>query len=143
MNGILPWLKRAYFAGKKAFDEALAAYGLTATQLEVLRLVWQDEGVEQRILQERLGIASPTLTGIVDRLVDRQMLVRNSSEEDARVKLLFLTDQGRAIHTELVAIHQHAHARLLKGFSSAEIALLEQWLQRMTANIEASQDDCI
>jgi MarR family transcriptional regulator, organic hydroperoxide resistance regulator len=141
-QGPLPWLKRAYFAGRKAFDEALAKHNLTASQLEVLRLVWQHELIEQRALQELLGIASPTLTGIVERLVERQMLRRLPSADDARVKLLALTEQGQALHGVLITIQDEVQARLLNGFSAAEVALLEQWLRRITANVEGSAADC-
>jgi DNA-binding MarR family transcriptional regulator len=141
MDDPLLWLKRAYFAGRQAFDEALAEHGLTATQLDVLRQVWRHQGIEQRVLQEQLGIASPTLTGIVDRLVERQMLERRASLEDARVKQLYLTEQGQALHGDLILIHERVHTRLLKGFSAPEIALLQQWLQRMVTNVDGP-DDC-
>ena len=133
---VISWLKRAYFAGRKAFDEALAEHDLTATQLELLRHVWLQEGIEQRTLQDRLGIASPTLTGIVDRLVERRMLERRPSPEDARVKQLYLTEQGQALHGELILIHERVQARLLHGFSPAEAALLRQWLQRVVENVD-------
>lgn len=141
MAGSLYWLKRAYFAGKKAFDEALAEHGLTATQLEVLRRVWQQDGIEQRALQTDMGVTSPTLTGIVDRLVERGLLARRPSTDDARVKMLHLTDPGLAIADALDAINARAEARLLHGFSAAEIALLQHWLERMARNSDL-QDNC-
>jgi DNA-binding MarR family transcriptional regulator len=141
MAGSLYWLKRAYFAGKKAFDEALAEHGLTATQLELLRRVWQQDGVEQRVLQEDMGVSSPTLTGVVDRLVLHGLLERRPSPADARVKTLHLTEAGLAISDRLDAINAQAEARLLHGFSTAEVALLQQWLERMARNSDLN-DDC-
>jgi DNA-binding MarR family transcriptional regulator len=142
MSGSLYWLKRAYFAGKKAYDEALAEQGLTATQLEVLRRVWQQPAIEQRELQVRMGVTSPTLTGIVDRLVEHSLLERRPSADDARVKTLHLTAAGLAISDRLEVINERAEARLLRGFSAAEVALLEQWLQRMAANSDAQDERC-
>lgn len=141
MNGSLYWLKRAYFAGKKAYDEALAEHGLTATQLEVLRRVWQQDAIEQRELQTAMRVTSPTLTGIVDRLVEHGLLERRSSLDDARVKTLHLTDAGLAISDKLGAINERAETQLLRGFTLAEVALLQQWLERMAHNSDA-HDDC-
>lgn len=141
MAGTLYWLKRAYFAGKKAFDEALAEHGLTATQLEVLRRVWQHDGIEQRELQGAMSVTSPTLTGIIDRLVERGFLERRPSATDARVKLLHLTAAGLAIADTLDEINARAEAHLLRGFSPAEVALLQQWLERMVRNSDM-QNDC-
>ncbi|MCG8346590.1 MAG: MarR family transcriptional regulator [Chloroflexales bacterium] len=136
-------LKRLHLATRKAFDEALTKHGLTAAQFEILQHVWRQDGLEQRTLQERLGITSATLTGIVDGLVDRQLLIRRPSPEDARVKQLFLTDKGLALDTQVKAVLENVQERLLEGFSLAEIALLQDWMQRMIANMgEPSQDCC-
>jgi DNA-binding MarR family transcriptional regulator len=135
-------LKRLHLATRKAFDEVLAKHGLTAAQFEILQHVWRQDGLEQRILQERLGITSATLTGIVDGLVDRQLLTRRLSPEDARVKQLFLTDKGVALDTQVKAVLGHVQERLLEGFSSAEIALLQDWMQRMIANMGEPSGGC-
>jgi DNA-binding MarR family transcriptional regulator len=141
MGGSLYWLKRAYFAGKKAYDEALAEHGLTATQLDVLRRVWQQDAIEQRELQTAMRVASPTLTGVVDRLVEAGLLERRPSPDDARVKTLHLTDAGLAISDKLGAINERAETQLLRGFTPAEVALLRQWLERMAHNSDA-HDRC-
>jgi DNA-binding MarR family transcriptional regulator len=141
MGGSLYWLKRAYFAGKKAYDEALAEHGLTATQLELLRRVWQQDGIEQREVQAAMQVTSPTLTGVIDRLVEHGLLERRPSCEDARVKTLHLTDAGLAISDKLGAINERVEARLLRGFTAAEVALLQQWLERMVHNSDV-HDDC-
>jgi DNA-binding MarR family transcriptional regulator len=135
-------LKRLHLATRKTFDEALAKHGLTAAQFEILQHVRRQDGLEQRILQERLGITSATLTGIVDGLVDRQLLTRRPSPEDARVKQLFLTDKGLALDTQVEAVLGHVQERLLEGFSSAEIALLQDWMQRMIANMGEPSGGC-
>ncbi|GAB4216213.1 MAG: MarR family transcriptional regulator [Roseiflexaceae bacterium] len=139
MRGPLQSLRRAYFAGKKAYDEALAEHGLTASQLEVLRLVWQQEGIEQRTLQEQLGVSSPTLTGLLDRLVEHGLLERRPSPDDARVKTLYLTQAGQGLYDTLQQINERVQMQLLRGFTAAEIALLEQWLERMAHNSDAGE----
>src|SRR5689334_18191696 len=92
------WLRRASLAMRKAVDDELHRHGLTGAQSEVLRHLWQHDQLEQRSLQERLGVASPTLTGIVDGLVERGLVERRLSPDDARVKVLFLTAQGQAMN---------------------------------------------
>lgn len=134
-------LKRVHLATRRAFDEALHDFRLTGPQAEILRQVWQLDGIELRVLQERLGITSATLTGICDGLVERELLERRQSPEDARVKQLFLTAHGQALNHELALIAEQTEARLLEGFSSAERALLADWLERMVSNIGAPHAD--
>jgi DNA-binding MarR family transcriptional regulator len=132
----LPLLvKRVHLAIRRAFDEALSAHGITGPQADVLRFVSFQAGVEQRAIQERLGITSATLTGIVDGLVERELVERRLSVEDARVKQLFLTPAGCALSKGLCGLVGEVEARLLEGFSAAERALLRDWLRRMAQNV--------
>src|SRR5262249_48708860 len=115
---------------------------LTGAQSEVLRQLWHHDQIEQRTLQERLGITSPTLTGIVDGLVGRGLVERRLSPEDARVKVLHLTPQGQAQNETVCAAIERGQARLLAGFSPAEATLLRDWLQRIVANAGVTSDPC-
>ena len=132
------WLRRASLAMRKAVDEELHTHGLTGAQFEVLRQLWEHDRLELRSLQERLGITSPTLTGIVEGLVERQVI-----PEDARVKQLCLTAHGQSLNEQICEAIEQAHARLLAGFSPAEATLLKDWLQRIVANAGDSDHSCL
>ena len=136
------WLRRASLAMRKAVDEELYTHGLTGAQFEVLRQLWERDRRELRSLQERLGITSPTLTGIVDGLVSRGLVQREVSLEDARVKELCLTAHGQSLNEQICEAIEQAHLRLLAGFSPAEATLLKDWLQRIVANAGDSDDTC-
>jgi DNA-binding MarR family transcriptional regulator len=140
-NQIVQLLKHVHLATRKAFDEAFAEYGLTGPQAEMIRHICYQEGIEQRTLQERLGITSPTLTGIVDGLVERDLVERRVSPDDARVKQLFATCKGRALGNTLPRTLAHVEDRMLEGFSAAERALFQDWLARVAANLHAADDD--
>ncbi len=135
MDLTFPWLRRAYWISRERVDDELAAYGLTWAQLEVLAQLWRKDGLEQRVLQERLGVAAATLTNMIDGLVEHRYLQRQLSPDDARVKQLFLTERGYALQEELQACARRSQARLLKGFSITEAALLHEWLQRIINNM--------
>lgn len=141
-NNPIFWLRRASLAMRKAMDEELHTHGLTGAQFEVLRQLWEHDRLELRSLQQRLGITSPTLTGIVDGLVERGMVERQTSLEDARVKQLYLTAQGQSMHGEICAAIERVNVRLLAGFSPAEATLLRDWLQRIVTNAGGADDSC-
>jgi DNA-binding MarR family transcriptional regulator len=136
-SDLVSLIKRVHLAVRRAYDNAFAAYGLTGPQANVLRLVWQRRGIEQRELQEQLGVTSPTLTGIVDGLVERELVERRLSPEDARVKLLLLTERGRAVSEELATLIPRLEQQLIAGFSSSEQALFRDWLERVACNLDA------
>ncbi|MDB5060152.1 MAG: hypothetical protein JWO59_3624 [Chloroflexi bacterium] len=97
----------------------------------------KEDGLEQRVLHERLGVTSPTLTGVIDGLVRLRYVERKLCPGDARVKQLFLTAEGRTLSSgilEQIALYQ---SWLLDDFTLEEIAQLHTLLQRITLKLEA------
>jgi len=140
-ENLVSLIKRLHLSLRRVYDDAFAAQKITGPQANVLRHIWQQDGIELRTIQERLRITSATLTGIVDGLVERELVDRRQSGEDARVKQLFLTERGRLVSDELGTILPRLEHRLLEGFSSAEQALLRDWLERMGRNAETLMGD--
>ena len=136
-DNLVSLIKRVHLSLRRAYDEAFAAHGITGPQAMVMRHVWQHAGIEQRTLQDRLGVTSATLTGIVDGLVERELVERRLSAEDARVKQLFLTERGQIVSDELGGTIPRLESQLVEGFSRAEQALLRDWLKRMATNVDA------
>ena len=134
-------LKRAYQATRHTIDEGLHPYQLTWAQLDILLLLYKQEVQEQRELQLAMGITSATLTRTVNGLVKRGYVERILSQEDARVKQLRLTEKATVLLTNL----QEEEDRLLRhtffqGFTSSEIALLTEWLNRIARNMGDTSD---
>lgn len=129
-------LKRAYLAMRRCMEETLQPFGLTAAQFDVLQQLLHENGLEHRVLQERLFITSPTLTNIVDGMVERGLVERRMSHEDARVKRLYLTEKAHDLHTQLGELGQQFVGAMFAGFSRNEIGLFLDWLDRLTHNFE-------
>ncbi|MBC8162997.1 MAG: MarR family transcriptional regulator [Roseiflexaceae bacterium] len=134
---LLLLVKRVHLAVRRAYDTAFAAHGITGPQAQALRAIWQHHAIEQRTLHEQLGVTSPTLTGIVDGLVERNLVMRQVSADDARVKQLVLTAHGRAVSEALAALMPRMEAQIIAGFSATEQALLCDWLGRVACNLDA------
>jgi DNA-binding MarR family transcriptional regulator len=78
------------FHGEMATD-------LTPRQLAVLMAVAQNEGLSQTGLVEGTGIDRSTLADIVRRLVERGLLLRRRTRDDARAYAVKLTKDGRRV----------------------------------------------
>jgi MarR family transcriptional regulator, transcriptional regulator for hemolysin len=129
------WLKRAYLSTRKHLDDSLQKDGLTAAQLEVLMYLWEENGMEHRVLQEHLGVSSPTLTSVIDVMVQRGYVERRTSAEDSRVKQLFLTEKGQSLSQERQSSGQRFIKEMMSGFSEGESILFIEWLQRVARNM--------
>lgn len=133
------WLRRSYHVGKQRVDAALAKHNLTTAQFNLLLHVKQAQQIEQRQLQQVLGVRSATLAGLIDRLLVHGFIEQHMSNCDARVKYITLTECGHGACDAVADIHASVAATLFAGFSPAELALLKQWLQRVVSNGETSE----
>jgi DNA-binding MarR family transcriptional regulator len=75
-------------------EEAAAAAGLTAPQAMILMLL--SEPTSMRQFAERMGCDASNITGIVDRLEAKQLVVRSVDRADRRVKRIARTPEGDA-----------------------------------------------
>lgn len=133
----LPYLlKRTYFAMRQAIDDALKPYSITSAQLEVLVRVGSSDCTEHRALLDSMDIASPTLTRLVDGMVESGLLERVTSKADARVKVLSLTQQGQALRDNLQCQKMDFTDLFFAGFSDDEKRLFADLIDRILTNIE-------
>lgn len=72
-------------------------FGLTAPQLVCLRVVGQMGCVTPSTIAREMALSQATVTGILDRLVARQLCARMRSDRDRRLVMIELTDAGRAL----------------------------------------------
>jgi DNA-binding MarR family transcriptional regulator len=73
-----------------------ARLGLTMSQVRVLAILEDTQGLRAGDLAERLGVQPSTVTRIVDRLVQNKLVRREADEEDRRLVRHFVTDSGVA-----------------------------------------------
>ena len=105
------------------FSEAAAAKaGLTTQHYQamlVLRGCPDDQRVSINDLAQQLLIKHNSAVGLVDRLAQEKLIVREPSSVDRRKVELHLTGRGRRVLAKLAAMHQGELQRIgpkLKGF---------------------------
>lgn len=74
---------------------------LTMQQLKVLILLSFDNNRPSQDVAEELGVSLATATGIIDRLVARDLVIRAEDPRDRRVRRVRLTSAGRALIDDL------------------------------------------
>lgn len=120
-------LGRAEYRVARRVDAVVAADGLTVDQWRVVDVLADGDGHTMSGIAAAVGVPGPTLTKLVDRLVDTARVYRLADARDRRRVLVFLSDDGRAVHTRLAAAVQAVEAELLGpvgGDAPALLALL-------------------
>jgi DNA-binding MarR family transcriptional regulator len=115
-----------------------ASGDLTLAQFRVLALV--DEGGERASqLADLLAVAKPTITAVVDGLVDRGYLKRTADNDDRRATKITLTTAGRKALYDA----EHAmHARLYDVLSHADdAAAIENALEDLGEAVDRARTE--
>ena len=114
----------------------------SARNLWVLRYVKEHEGedVYQRDLEKAFRLRRSTISNMIDLMVQKQYLVRESVEGDKRLKRLRLTEKGEAILCEVTHAAETLETSLRETFSAEEYAAFSNLLDRFCNSLEAPED---
>ena len=119
--------QNAYQVAKKK----LKPFDITPVQHAVLVLLWQRDGQLSSELGERIQLDSATMTGLLDRMVQRSLIQRRPSEIDRRKSHIFLTEKGRELQFATADLMEDANEELLSVFSNEEVQLLKRMLMKI------------
>ncbi|GAB3044869.1 MarR family winged helix-turn-helix transcriptional regulator [Stenotrophomonas tumulicola] len=83
-------------------DTTLGSYGIsTACTMPLLMIGRAGGGIRQVTLAQQLGMEGPSLVRLLDKLSASGLVRRECDASDRRANLLWLTDEGQALVSEL------------------------------------------
>ena len=122
------------------FLQETEMYGITPVQCAAMITVSDNRGMDQRTLARTIGFDTSTIAGVIDRLEARGLVRRSMSALDARVRLIMLTEKGRALLDSSMPAVVRAQHRMLSPLSRAERAEFMRMLCKLVgANNELSR----
>jgi DNA-binding MarR family transcriptional regulator len=116
-------------------DSKLRPYGVTISQWTLLKQLWRQEGRSQVELQEMLGLEAATITGLIQRMTNLGLVLRQPDPNDKRVQRVYLTERGRELEY-LTAPLEEVNARILQGFTADEQEFFIRLLKRALHNFD-------
>ena len=110
--------------------------GVTGPQRLALRLVGRFTAVTPSQLAELLHLDRGTVSGIIERLVARKLLVRAPHPTDGRSALLRLSSRGRRFDREMPGTVEHHVSRALAALPAGKIAAARQVLEVLLGEVD-------
>ena len=104
---------------------------ITMQQLRVMTILFHEGPTRVSDLARHLDVSTPTITGILDRLVRQRLSYRMSDPRDRRVVLNNLTQDGRDLVERLMPAHGDQAERALVRLSLEERASLRESLRAL------------
>jgi DNA-binding MarR family transcriptional regulator len=98
----------------------LRSFNLSTSQFAVLLLLDADQGWRLTDLSDRLLFDKSTITRIIDRLEQAELVRRIAEPADRRVQRVVLTPTGLALRDQAKAAHEHSLERRMAVLDADE-----------------------
>lgn len=106
IHGVIDNLRRISQAINEHSKNAVSKTGLTAPQLWVIKILYRDAPIRVSELARRMFLHPATVVGILDRLEQKELIMRIRSKEDRRAVDLYLTDLGKRVVADAPEVTQ-------------------------------------
>lgn len=130
----------AVYAAGHAFTRfykpRLDALGLTYPQYLAFLVLWEQDGLTVKALGDKLFLDSGTITPLIKRLEARALVRRQRDDQDERLVRIFLTEEGRALREQALAIPLRVGEAL--GGDVEAGAAMRQGLQQLRERLDAA-----
>jgi len=118
--------------------ESVRQYGLTHAQFDIIATLGNTSGMNYKELGERTLITKGTLTGVIERLEQKDLVLRERSLDDKRSYFVRLTDSGDAVFRDVFPKVIDHGKQLFAGFSDAEFDEVDGALRKLRERILGS-----
>lgn len=125
--------------GGRVFDRILFQKKIdvfNGAQGRILYVLWQDNGVPISELSRQTGLATTTLTSMLDRMETTGLIYRDRGDKDRRKIRIYLTEKAKGLEEDYNSVSEEMSRIYYKGFSDQEIEQLESYLERILINVE-------
>ena len=114
----------------------LKALGLSHGQAIALKIIHEEICIKQDDLNKRLQIDKSAVTRILKTLEDKQLIIKETSQEDKRNHILSLTSNGKMLYPQIKNVIKETTEVMLKDIDQNQQLLLEELLLKMKMNLE-------
>lgn len=113
--------------------------GLTPSQFDIVATLGNTTGMTFKDLGERTLITKGTLTGVIDRLQEKELVERVTQLEDRRSTLVRLTKQGEAEFKRVFAPQIAFGKQSFVNYDKQDFDALDKELTKLHANLTGTQ----
>lgn len=113
------------------FRPVFNAHGLTDQQWRVLRAINDEGPLEPREIGDICCISSPSMAGVLSRMQDMGLIVRERMEKDQRRLLVSLTKESKALIAQMTPLIEATYRELEEKLGRDEIDALYGQIDRL------------
>lgn len=130
-------VRQTHRALTRALQARIAPHGVSIGMWFFLRALWQEDGISQRELSQRVGMMEPTTASALTNMERKGYVRRIRNRADRRIVNVFLTERGRALRRSLLPLAAEVNEVALRGITVSEVAELRALLGKVQARLDA------
>ncbi|MCV7259411.1 MarR family winged helix-turn-helix transcriptional regulator [Mycobacterium shimoidei] len=130
-DNILWLLKQAFHFSLKTVNDAISSHNVTTAQIGLMRQLSNEPGLSGAELARRLLISPQGVQLAITALERRGLVERKQDPQHGRILQTYLTEQGRAVVSAVLADALAAHERVFGVLDPDEQQLLHDLLARV------------
>lgn len=120
---------------EKVTECSVLCGGLDKKELSILEFVGNGHDIIMRDIADFLKVSVSTVTGIVDKLVNKELVVRHYSQEDRRIINITLSAKGDEMFKLYKDEKRKMGSAMLSALDEPEQDKLIELFEKVTANI--------
>ncbi len=123
---------------RKSIDEMKEMYGdeISHAEFRVILFVHLDEGTSMGKIAGRWSMQMSNLNKVVNSLVERGYVYKKPADDDKRIKLLFLTEEGDRIKRKFIAEFENKINKSLEKVNEKDIETALETVNSILAQIQ-------
>ncbi len=125
--------------GGRIFERILSEENIdefNGAQGKILYVLWQTDRISIVELAAQVGLANTTLTSMLDRMAEADLIMRVPDETDRRKNLIVLTEKARGLQEKYDQVSRRMNEIYYKAFTGQEIVQFEKQLTRILENLK-------
>jgi DNA-binding MarR family transcriptional regulator len=134
-------LRMTHRSFARAVQAEIAPRGVTIGMWYFLRILWEEDGLTQRELSQRIEMMEPTTATALRNMEERNLVRRVRNPTDKRKVNIYLTEEGRALREVLLPYARQVNDTALAGVSDADVACFRRVLGQMRVNLGSGEGD--
>ncbi|MGP4107703.1 MarR family winged helix-turn-helix transcriptional regulator [Virgibacillus sp. L01] len=124
-------LMRASKSVEERIKKDIKSYGVSITEFTILEALYHKGDLTVNQICDAVLINSGSMTYVIDKLQQRGLLERITSEEDRRVIHVRITNQGKELMDDIFPQHEKVIEKVFKDVSPEELESVIDILKRI------------
>jgi len=112
-------------------EKEMNKFDLHYSQISVLYLLWQNNGLSQIEIAKQLQLSQPTINKMIKSLTKNEFVFCSKCSNDGRIMRVFLTDKGMNIKNIVIDSASNLQKKFFSVLSETEQLILQQILKKM------------